>query len=240
MGTTTCQAPKLGAALRQRTDIGGVLIGSDDARSRARGGIRRAGAFSAVVRTIWRSVDVLLIDRSEAFVFGFSKLDVMFGRAEKDVVQHHYRELTEPGVRFVSASIEAIDPATKTVTTDVGTFEGDILVVALGADVDPAATPGLIEGGHEFYTNAGAFALREVLEDFDGGRIIVGVTSTPFKCPPAPSETVLLMHELLTKRGLRGRSEISLVMPLGPPSPIAAGIAGVAGGVRRAGHHLAP
>jgi sulfide:quinone oxidoreductase len=63
-----------------------------------------------------------------------------------------------------------------------------------------------------------------VLAEFQGGRVIVGVTSTPFKCPPAPSETVLLMHDLLVRRGVRDRSEISLVMPLGapvPPSPAA-------------------
>ena len=106
--------------------------------------------------------------------------------------------------------------------TDAGTFDADILVIALGADLHPEATPGLVEGGHEFYTIAGAFALREVLEDFRGGRVIVGVTSLPFKCPPAPSEAALLVHDLLTARGLRDQSEIALVMPLGvpiPPSP---------------------
>ena len=75
------------------------------------------------------------------------------------------------------------------------------MVVALGADLDPAATPGLLEGGHEFYTVAGAFALRDVLADFAGGRVIVGVPSTPFKCPPAPSETALLLHDYLVDRG---------------------------------------
>ena len=98
------------------------------------------------------------------------------------------------------------------------------MVVALGADLDPGATPGLVEAGHEFYTLEGAFALRDVLSDFDGGRVVVGVTSTPFKCPPAPSETALLMHDYLSARGLRDRSEISLVMPLPlpiPPSPAA-------------------
>ncbi len=88
----------------------------------------------------------------------------------------------------------------------------------------PSATPGLVEGGNEFYSMAGAFALREVLANFDGGRVIVGVTSTPFKCPPAPSETALLMHDYLTERGHRDHSQISLVMPMGvpiPPSPVA-------------------
>ena len=101
---------------------------------------------------------------------------------------------------------------------------GDVLVVALGADLDPTATPGLVEGGHEFYTVAGAFALRDVLAGFAGGRVIVAVTSTPFKCPPAPSETALLMDDYLRERGLRDRSPISLVMPMGvpiPPSPAA-------------------
>jgi sulfide:quinone oxidoreductase len=97
-------------------------------------------------------------------------------------------------------------------------------VVALGADLHPEATPGLVEGGHEFYTVPGAFALRDVLAEFSSGRIVVGVTSTPFKCPPAPSETALMLHDLLTERGVREQCEIALVMPLGvpiPPSPAA-------------------
>ena len=168
--------------------------------------------------------DVVLIDRSDGFVFGFSKLEVMFGRAEPAAVHHAYAGLVKPGVRFVQATIRSIDPVTKRVETDAGPFDADILVVALGADLDPAATPGLIDGGHEFYSVAGAFALRDVLDAFDGGRVVVGVTSVPFKCPPAPSETALLMDEFLTARGSRARSTISLVMPLPvpiPPSPAA-------------------
>jgi sulfide:quinone oxidoreductase len=167
-------------------------------------------------------VDVVLIDQRDAFVFGFSKLDVMFGRAVSADVGHSYRDAVKPGVRFVQATVESIDPVAKRVQTNAGPFEADILVVALGADVDPAATPGLLEGGHEFYTVDGSFAARDVLANFDGGRVIIGVLSTPFKCPPAPSETALLLHENLTQRGLRDRSEIALIMDFGrpiPPSP---------------------
>jgi sulfide:quinone oxidoreductase len=120
--------------------------------------------------------------------------------------------------------VQSIDPVSRRVMTDAGAFAADILVVALGADLHVAATPGLAEGGHEFYTVAGALALRDVLAAFAGGRVVVGVTSTPFKCPPAPSETALLMDEYLTRRGLRDSSQISLVMPMGvpiPPSPAA-------------------
>jgi sulfide:quinone oxidoreductase len=167
-------------------------------------------------------IDIVLIDKCEGFVFGYSKLDVMFGRTSTAHVLHPYRDLVRPNARFVQTTVRSIDPADKRVQTDAGTFEADVLVVALGADLDPQATPGLCEDGHEFYTIAGAFAVRDVLADFAGGRVIVAVTSTPFKCPPAPSETALLMDDFLRDRGLRDQSSISLVMPLPvpiPPSP---------------------
>jgi sulfide:quinone oxidoreductase len=166
--------------------------------------------------------DVVVIDKTPGFVFGFSKLDVMFGRTTADAVFHPYADFVKPGVRFVQAEIRSIDAAAKRVETDAGTFEGDVLVVGLGADLDPAATPGLLEDGHEFYTEAGAFATRDVLESFDGGRVVVGVVRPPFKCPPAPSETALMMHDFLQDKGVRDRSEITLVMPFPvpvPPSP---------------------
>jgi sulfide:quinone oxidoreductase len=166
--------------------------------------------------------DVVLIDRAAGFVFGFSKLDVMFGRATAEHVSHRYVDVAGPGVQFVQSMIRTLDPVARTVVTDDGTFEADVLVVALGADLDPAATPGLVEGGYEFYTVAGAFAAREVLAQFGGGRIVIGVTSTPFKCPPAPSETALLSHLFLRDRGLLESSHVALVMPFGvpiPPSP---------------------
>ena len=128
-------------------------------------------------------VDVVLIDQSDGFVFGFSKLDVMFGRTPPAAVLHRYQDLVKPGVQFVQSTIRSIDPEAKRVDTDAGTFAGDVLVVALGADLHPEATPGLTEGGHEFYTVDGAFAARDVLSNFTGGRVIVAVTSTPFKCP---------------------------------------------------------
>ena len=166
-----------------------------------------------------QDVDLVLVDRTDEFVFGYSKLDVMFGRFTPEQVRHRYTDIVKPGVRFVKAEITAIDADIRRVETSAGSFDGDVLVVALGADLDPGATPGLVEDGHEFYTEAGAFAVRDVLEGFTGGRVVVGVTSTPFKCPPAPSETALLMDEFLTRRGIRDASEITVVTPLPAPVP---------------------
>jgi len=162
--------------------------------------------------------DVTLIDKGEAFVFGYSKLDVMFGRTSPEAVRLAYRDIAKSGVRVVKATVTAIDPENRRVSTDGGEYEADALVVALGADYDMDATPGLAEGGNEFYSVAGAERLAELLPTFTHGRAIVGVCGAPFKCPPAPSETALLLHEYLTARGVRGDCEISFVLPL--PSPV--------------------
>jgi len=166
-------------------------------------------------------VDVTLIDAADAFVFGYSKLDVMFGRKTLDAVRLPYSAFAKPGVRFVQERVTAIDPEAKRVTTDAGTHDADYLVVALGADYDFDHTPGLAEST-EFYSVAGAARLAALLPEFEGGRVLVGVCDAPYKCPPAPSECALLAHDLLTDRGIRDGCEITLVVPFErpiPPSP---------------------
>jgi Pyridine nucleotide-disulphide oxidoreductase len=167
-------------------------------------------------------LEVTLIDRRDAFVFGFSKLDVMFGRTTPAAVRLPYRDFAKPGVRFLQETITAIDPETRRVTTDAGVHEADVLVVALGAGYDFDATPGLADGANEFYTPHGAERLAEIVPSFSEGRVVVGVCGAPFKCPPAPSECALLLDDALTARGVRDHCEISFVIPLGrpvPPSP---------------------
>src|SRR4051812_48575789 len=109
-------------------------------------------------------VRVTLIDKSDSFVFGFKKLDVMFGRCTLEEARLAYRDIAEPSVTFKQETITSIDPVAKRVVTSGGTYDADVLVVALGADLDPAATPGLVDGGgYEFYSPEGAAIVRDVL-----------------------------------------------------------------------------
>jgi sulfide:quinone oxidoreductase len=163
--------------------------------------------------------DLTLIDKNDAFVFGYSKLDVMFGRTTPDAIRLPYGDIAKPGVRFLQQTITAIDPEARRVTTDGGVYDADFLVLALGADYDFDATPGLAEGGNEFYSVSGAERLGELLPAFTQGRAIVGVCGAPFKCPPAPSEAALLLHDYLSARGVRDDCEISFVIPFGTPIP---------------------
>ena len=163
--------------------------------------------------------EVVIVDRSDAFVFGYSKLDVMFGRVRPEEIRLPYADFVKPGVQLLRETVTAIEPESRQVTTEQDVHEGDVLVVALGADYDFEATPGLAEGENEFYSVAGAERLREILPTFTEGRAVVGVCGAPFKCPPAPSEAALLLHDFLTERGVRDACEITLVMPFGTPVP---------------------
>jgi len=163
--------------------------------------------------------EVTLIDKGEGFVFGYSKLDLMFHGKGIEEVRLPYEEFVMPGVRLLRETVTAIDPAAKRVTTDAGVHEADYLVIALGADYDFAATPGLAEVDGEFYSAAGAEKLAKVIPSFSSGRALIGVCGTPFKCPPAPSECALLLDDELRRRGVRDDCEIAFVIPFGSPVP---------------------
>ena len=180
------------------------------------GGLEMAATLS---ERIGDRLDLTLIDKNDSFYFGYSKLDVMFGRRSAKSVMHAYGKIRLSGVKFRRETITSLDPLRKKVTTREGSYEADVMVVALGADYDIEATPGLSEAGQEFYSFEGAERVRDILPKFQKGHVIVGVCSFPFKCPPAPSETALLLHEYLVRHGVRKHCEISLVVPFELPIP---------------------
>jgi sulfide:quinone oxidoreductase len=181
------------------------------------GGLELATRLS---ETIPDQVRVTLIDRNDAFFFGFSKLDVMLGRQSAEEVKLPYREIAKDGVEFRQETVTAVDPVARRVTTDAGSHDADFIVVALGADYDMDATPGFEADGYECYTLAGAERLRDRLADFDGGRVLVSILGQPFKCPPAPFEISFLLHEYFTQRGIRDSVQLSTTFPMQRPVPV--------------------
>jgi sulfide:quinone oxidoreductase len=183
------------------------------------GGLEVAAQLSEAGAT-----DVVVVDAADGFTFGFSKLEVLLGRATPADVRHPYRDVRLPGVEVRQEVVTSIDPSTRRVVTDQATYDPDVLVVALGADYEPAATPGFVEEGYEFYTVQGAQRLHHRLESFTGGDLVIAILSVPFKCPPAPYEAAFLLHERLVAQGVRDATRMELITPMPapiPPSPSA-------------------
>ena len=183
------------------------------------GGLELATRLSETLRD---AVRVTLLDRNDSFVFGFSKLELMLGRQSAEDVRLPYSSINKDGVDFRQETVTGVDPVARRVTTDAAAYDADFLVVAMGADYDMAATPGLEAGGFEYYTMAGAERLRDALAEFDGGRVLVSVLGQPFKCPPAPFEGAFLLHEYFTQRGIRDSVQMTSTFPMQRPVPVTA------------------
>jgi sulfide:quinone oxidoreductase len=202
------------------------------------GGLELATRLSEAVPD---AVEVVLIDQSDSFVFGYSKLDVMFGRQTPAAVRLYYRDIVKPSVTFRRESIVAIDPANRRVTTNRGAYEADVLVVALGADLAPELTPGLVAGGNEFYSVAGAVKVRELLPTFAGGDVLISVLGGFYKCPAAPYEAAMMLHDFLTRTGVRDSTTIKVLTPMGMPIPISTeASAGIRAGLEERGIEFWP
>ena len=95
----------------------------------------------------------------------------------------------------------------------------DVLIVATGAQLLPDETDGLTGPGWQrdvftFYTPEGAEALRQALDRFDFGRLVVSFVDLPIKCPVAPLEFCFLADDYFRRRGIRHRVELTYVTPL--------------------------
>ncbi len=183
------------------------------------GGLMTAGHLR---RLLPREHDIVVVEQKETFSLCMSNLWLMTGeRTTPEQGQRRIADLAKKGIEWVQGEVETLDPDARAVQTSAGTLDGDYLVVALGAERAPQAVPGFAEAALNLYEPDGALKIRQALADFDGGRIVVLVSRTPFSCPSAPYEAAFLIESVLRERGVRERSEIAIYTPEDQPMPVA-------------------
>lgn len=152
--------------------------------------------------------EVVLIDRSRWHEYRPSYLWVMTGKREPEDVRRELSILTQRyGTEVVEAEVTTIDPRAHRVETDSGGYDYDYLVVALGAELRRSEQIAGLEAPWELDD---ALAARERLAGFKGGRVVVGVESWPYRCPPAPFEVAMMLRYLAEQRDVSERTEISV------------------------------
>lgn len=164
---------------------------------------------------------VVVVDREERYAFPPSLLWAMVGDRRPEQFTRDLGRLRAKGVEVVHGEVTAINPEAHAVRVGDDTLAYDYLVVALGAQMNPDAVPGLREAALHPYDTATALRLHEALRGFRGGRIVVSIAGLPYRCPAAPHETALLIDAFLRKRGVRGATAIDLYSPEPLPMPVA-------------------
>jgi hypothetical protein len=131
-------------------------------------------------------IDIVLIDKNDAFVFGFSKLDVMFGRQMAAAARHPYRDIVKPSVRFCKPRC---DPSTRprSAWRPIRNIRGRRTRRGARRRPRPSGHARTAGGSDEFYSVAGAFAsvagafaLRDVPARFERGPAIPFALRTLF------------------------------------------------------------
>ena len=169
--------------------------------------------------------EIVLLDQRDDLVLGLRKLWAVAGIGTLEEGRRNRRELTARGIPFRRCEILRIDPAQRRVETDDGTFEGDDLVVALGAVTRPDLVPGLAQHAHSLYDVDAIPALAAAVAALTRGTIAIVIAGAPYKCPPAPYECAMLLGEAFERRGLRAAVRI-VVTTLSPILLPSAGVAG--------------
>lgn len=163
---------------------------------------------------------IILIDKQKNYVFEPSLLWMMVGERKAEKITRSREVLEEKGIEFINGEIEAFDPENRSVKVNGEKLVGDYMVVSLGAKhYNP---PQLENIGNSFYDLNGAQQFWEELQNFKGGKVVVLVSSMPFKCPAAPYEAAMLVADYFRKNGLWENVEMELYSP--EPGPM--GVAG--------------
>jgi sulfide:quinone oxidoreductase len=178
------------------------------------GGVGGTLAANLLSKELGRHAMVTVVEATGMHHYQPGYLYVALGQANGRWLVRDERTLLRDAVELAVDRAVRLHPDAGTVQLERSSLEWDYLVIATGARLVPDQIPGLAEGGFDFYSMEGAQRLRETLRTFTGGRIHVGVSGIPYKCPPAPVEFVFMLDEYLRKRGIRDRSQITLLSPL--------------------------
>ncbi|MEF8886447.1 MAG: FAD/NAD(P)-binding oxidoreductase [Haloarculaceae archaeon] len=160
-------------------------------------------------------VRVTLVNDGPDHVYKPVWLYVPFGQREPADGRRPLSELVDDAVDLRVDRVTALDTDAQRLHYRDGSPESyDHLVLATGSTLAPDRIPGLVEGGHNYYSESGASALREELLSFTEGHLVLSVIGTPHMCPAAPLEFVFMADDWFRERGLREDVDITYTYPI--------------------------
>jgi sulfide:quinone oxidoreductase len=183
--------------------VGGTLAANLLAR-KLKGEIRRGEAT------------VTVVDDTGEHTYQPGFMYIAMGNQKPERLKRPERSLLDDEVELVVGRAVEIDPAARRVVLDHGQeLHYERLVLATGSRILPEEIEHFETEAHHFYGPEAAQRLRDALDAFSGGRIVIGIAGMPYKCPPAPLEVAFLVEHELRQRGLRERSELHYCSPIG-------------------------
>jgi sulfide:quinone oxidoreductase len=159
--------------------------------------------------------EITLISDSTKHVYQPSYISVALSEKKPDALIHEEKPLLSKKIRFVNEKATKVDTKNRQVEWRADKkVDYDILVISAGARYNPSEIQGYEKSAHHFYDIQHSLKLRKALQQFTGGKILIGVGSVPYKCPPAPLEFAFLLEEYFKKKGMRNVVDIEYFYPI--------------------------
>jgi len=180
------------------------------------GGVGGTIAANLLSRRLDGRADITVVDRQGKHFYEPGLIFAMLGGVDPAKLWRPERTLLRKGVKLELNEALRVDTEAKVVHMEHGPARPyDYLVLAPGARLDPSAVPGFEGNAHHFYNGPAALALRTAIENFEGGTVLLGPASIPYKCPPAPIEATLLLDAYFKKHKTKRPVKFRYLSPLG-------------------------
>ena len=184
------------------------------------GGVGGTLAANLIARKLKREIShgqvkVTVVDATGSHAYQPGYMYIAMGSEKPQKLVRPEKSLLDGNVELIIDRVTRIDAPGGSVTLESGaTMAFDQLVIALGSRILPGDLANFEAEAHHFYTPEAAAKLRKALNAFKGGKIVIGITGIPYKCPPAPLEVTFLIESELRQRGLRDKTEITFLSPI--------------------------
>ena len=191
------------------------------------GGLTAANLLQKNLSSLPESVEyqISIIDQRDYFMMGFVNLWILSGIRTLQDSKIDLNRLENKGIRYLNDKVTGIDVASKIVTIKGSSnlkLKYDYLIIALGTEYSFEEVDGFLKnGGFNLYEAEQVPILREKILSLKKGRIVICITSIPYKCPPAPYEASLLINNILVKNGTRDSIDIDIYAPTPISLPVA-------------------
>lgn len=182
-------------------------------------GIGGIAAANELAKRAGGKAEIVVVDQAAQYEFSPSYLWVLSGTRRVSDITVPIERISRKGIRFQQATVHALDPQSRVMSTDRGAIEADMILIALGARTHMEGLEQVAHAGANLYTAEGATALYNLGSKPVGRRVAVLVCSMPFKCPAAPYEAAMLWHRRLKRDG--GAAEVAIYTPEPGPMPVA-------------------
>lgn len=176
-------------------------------------------------------LEVVLLERNPVFFSCPMSNKWLVDVVDTQFLSFSYLEVAQKhGYHYIQTEVSAIERDQKRVITAQGWLDYDYLIIAAGIRYNYETWFGNDRKTAEYtralfpaayIPSAEHFRLKESIQNFKGGDLVMTLPPPPHRCPPSPYERACLIAGLFKQRGIKGK--ITILDPKPSPAPITGG-----------------